>query len=490
MRYPLEDGLEPIPNGCLLAPKWILALTEPTDNEHVHTSESTMGYDISKRSKDTATSLSHSRSNGNHSQDSCIYVDATIVENRRITPTHHWQDVRHLVFSANELHSYGPGDILTIYPENAAEDVDQIINMFGWSDVALLQIKFVHRACASPDKFRAPSSRLNHDAKLAFRTLLTKHLDLNAIPRRSFFALISHFTDDAIQKERLLEFTNSKYLDELYDYTTRPRRSILEVLQEFNTVKIPWNWAATILPELRGRQFSIASGGDLIHGDHRSTRFELLVAIVKYKTVIKKVRQGVCTRYLAGLMPGTPIEVFLHRGDLGITKYDVSRPVVMIGPGTGVAPMRSLIWQRHQWAKQLSIRDVSNSTAVSQESLPVGDSILFFGCRNREADYFFREEWEKLEQKMPLQVYTAFSRDQKSKVYVQNLVKQQSKLVYELLHDADGVVYVCGSSGKMPLAVREALIEVFEQVGSMGRDNAEAYLAGMEKEGRYKQETW
>lgn len=79
---------------------------------------------------------------------------------------------------------------------------------------------------------------------------------------------------------------------------------------------------------------------------------------------------------------------------------------------------------------------------------------------------------------------------QRQKVYVQDLVRQQSARVYEALGRHNGLVYICGSSGKMPQAIREALIEAFQSHGEMAREDAEAYLAQMEKSGRYKQETW
>ena len=240
-----------------------------------------------------------------------------------------------------------------------------------------------------------------------------------------------------------------------------------------------------MLPELRGRQFSIASGGQLKSGEDETTNFELLVAIVKYKTVIKKIRRGVCTRYLAGLLPGTKLRACLQKGDLGTTAADARRPVVMIAPGTGVAPMRSLVHERRAWAARIA---ASSGGTCAQN--PVGDSVLFFGCRNSEADFFFRNEWKNLEQEMPLQVFTAFSRDQENKVYVQDLIKKHGKLVFKLLHEENGIVYVCGSSGKMPQAVREALVTAFQQAGGMEMGAAEAYLARMEKESRYKQETW
>lgn len=79
---------------------------------------------------------------------------------------------------------------------------------------------------------------------------------------------------------------------------------------------------------------------------------------------------------------------------------------------------------------------------------------------------------------------------QRQKVYVQDLIRQQSALVYDALANKQGVIYICGSSGRMPQAVREALIEGFQKHGEMSRDNAEEYLVGLEKCGRYRQETW
>jgi sulfite reductase alpha subunit-like flavoprotein len=80
--------------------------------------------------------------------------------------------------------------------------------------------------------------------------------------------------------------------------------------------------------------------------------------------------------------------------------------------------------------------------------------------------------------------------EQKQKVYVQDLIRQQSSLVFKALAEKGGMVYVCGSSGKMPQAVREALVETIQKEGNMWRADAQGYFARMEKEGRYKQETW
>lgn len=465
-RFALPEGVEPIPDDVLLPPKWVLS-----------TQDNLNGEEPDKATK--AVEASHDATR----------LTVTLRMNKRMTPLSHWQDVRHLDFVGQSTSvSYDPGDMLTIYPENSTSDVQQLIDCMHWHEVAK---NLVSLHPTEPWRLSAgetpPLQGFLHP--ITFRELLTRHLDLNAIPRRSFFSLLAHFTTDSFQKDRLIEFTKPEYLDELYDYTTRPRRSILEVLQEFDSVKIPWQCAANVLPELRGRQFSIASGGHSKR-DGSNVRFEILVAIVKYKTVIKKIREGVCTRYLAELKPGSQINVSLQKGGLGVTQAEAWRPVILVGPGTGVAPMRSLIWERLQWSLTLSSKVDNRQGGNGRHSSLVGNSILVYGCRNQAADFFYRDEWRSIQDKMPLSVYTAFSRDQSSKIYVQDIVHQQGAEIARLVLSEGAIVYVCGSSGKMPAAVRGALSGVFEQYGGLTHGDAETYLARMEKEGRYKQETW
>ncbi|KAF2100742.1 NADPH dependent diflavin oxidoreductase-like protein 1 [Rhizodiscina lignyota] len=470
--YPLPNGFEPIPDDVLLEPKWKLELSSSGAIHPSLVNGAVAGAEPDVElppvdllpTKDTIT--------------------VSVNSNTRLTTSTHWQDVRHLTLSSHHDHQYMPGDTLTIYPKNFPTDVDAFLTLTNWENIADAPLSLSPSAPNADLSVYPPHPLRMFDISettLTIRWLFTNVLDIMAIPRRSFFSRIAHFTTDEFQRDRLLEFTNPEYLDELFDYTTRPRRSILEVLQEFDTVKLPLQHILDIIPVMRGRQFSIASGGALkrplasedgVYG----TRFELLIAIVKYRTVIKRIRQGVCTRYIASLKEGQQICVKLQKGGLGITEKDAPRPVIMIGPGTGVAPMRALIYERQTW-----------NTVASAEA---GKDILFFGCRNENHDYFFQDEWKALEDRGKLEVHAAFSRDQRQKVYVQDLVRQSSPKIYDALHNRLGIVYICGSSGKMPQAVREALIEAFQKEGSVERADAEAYLMGMEKEGRYKQETW
>ncbi|KAF2686227.1 sulfite reductase flavo protein alpha-component [Lentithecium fluviatile CBS 122367] len=472
--YPLPEGTEPVPDDVLLDPKWLLDFAEepqqpPEPGAKEAPSSSALNGDVPEVPSDDLLDVPGG-------------LTAQIISNQRLTPEKHWQDVRLLTLKLAGHQPYTPGDVLTIFPKNFPSDVSQFIAIMGWTPIADEPLKFVP---SSPVSSCLPISNISTNTKITLRTLLTSHLDLMSIPRRSFFAHLAHFTNDPFHRDRLLEFTNPEYIDELYDYTTRPRRSILEVLQEFESVKIPWQRVCSVIPAIRGRQFSIASAvaPSIGEGEMR-TNVELLIAIVKYRTVIKKIREGVCTRYISSFKPGQDITVTLQKGGLGVTKKEMEKPVVMIGPGTGVAPMRALIQQRKQWREDTEDADTDGKAEGMRD-------VLFFGCRNAESDYFFKDEWETLRKNgIPLDVFAAFSRDQRQKVYVQDLVRQQSAPIYDALTKHNGIVYLCGSSGKMPQAVREALIETFQAEGGMEREAAEAYLVSMEKSGRYKQETW
>lgn len=445
-KHPLPLGVGVIPEDQLLLPKYFLEL----------------GNEAGGFVGDVMADLHVPRPGS---------VIGTITQNQRVTPDAHWQDVRHMTIALLEPVLYVPGDTVSLLPKNFPEDVDHFLSLQSWTTIADTPL----RLRPSAGVFTPPPI-LHPISPLTLRTLLTHHLDITSIPRRSFFAIIANLTTDQTHKERLQELTNPAFLDDLYDYTTRPRRSILEVLQEFSSVRIPLPMLLEVIPRMRERLFSIASsarvGGPTPAAG--STNLSLLVAIVKYKTIIRRIRQGVCTRWLSSLSPGAPISIIITRGSLlpPVTSPLYSKPALMIAPGTGVAPMRALIWER-----------------VLAPS-PLFDNTLVFGSRNRAADFFFESEWEEFARHGALRLFTAFSRDQVAKRYVQTAIREQAKLVWDKVVVNGGVVYVCGSSGRMPTAVREALIEVFEKVGSMSRQESEAYLLEMQREGRFRQETW
>ncbi|ESZ94489.1 hypothetical protein SBOR_5137 [Sclerotinia borealis F-4128] len=415
-----------------------------------------------------------------------LAIVAVVCNNKRVTPLEHWQDVRELTIKIPRSDTcFTPGDTISIYPKNFPQDVQTLIDLMGWNDVADLKI---HLKARSPDWFGAKnlvSTQMGLypiDDDTTLRELLTHNLDFQAIPKRYFFEIMANYTDDPMHKERLLEFRDPLFTDEFYDYTTRPRRSILEALQDFPSVKLPWRYATTIFPVIRGREFSICSGGHMHNPIEKSLKYhyiQILVAIVKYRTVLHKVRNGLCSRYLASIAKGSKITI---KHNLNNSFYERPRilpqfPLILIGAGTGIAPLRSLLWER---AKQ-------RVQSQKEEKSRFAPAHLIYGGRNRRADFFYGNEWE--EPVLRVTATPVFSRDDPQKVYVQDEIKKQGQEIYELLKN-NALVYVCGSSGGMPKGVRAAFVTVLQVHGEMSEREAEAFVVNMERLKRYIQETW
>jgi sulfite reductase alpha subunit-like flavoprotein len=427
--FPLPASVKPIPDNVQIPPKWTLQFVEEAGREPHATPVNGIDeppYDLIPISSG---------------------LTATIHQNDRVTDPSHFQNTRHVILSIPGDHAYPPGATLTIYPKNYPSDVNELISLMEWTDIADRSVRFVP-SDPEADLSQYPPPPINNlpeDYNLTIRKLLTSHLDIMSIPRRSFFAQLIHHTTDEMHLERLREFVSPELIDELYDYTTRPRRSIVEVLSDFNAVRLPWHTICSIIPVMRGRQFSIASGGALKSAATlppavsselsveavRGTRIDLLIAIVKYRTVIKRIRHGIATRYIAALRPGQQITVSLQPGGLGIKQSDINRPVVMVAPGTGVAPMRSLALERKAERELLGL-DAETSGHIKD--------MLFFGCRKKGMDEYFATEWEAL----GTDVSVACSRDQLEKVYVQDLVRREAPRVFQALAERGGMVFVCG----------------------------------------------
>lgn len=419
-----------------------------------------------------------------------------LISNRRVTPPTHWQDVRLLTFIIDDKYRWVPGDVVGIHPKNFPDDVQALIDLQGWQEVA--DVPLVLQRTGTDDEVISsiPNTLRNMfqgnmaiGAHVTLRDLLTNHLDITAIPKRNFLQSMSFFTDDDMHRDRLLEFCNPTFTDEFYDYTTRPRRSILEVLADFPSVQIPWNQAACLLPMIRPRQYSIATGGDQSRYDFMRgcKKFDILVAMVKYKTVLKKIRQGVCSRYLSSLTQGTDIQVSIERPSanfFNVAAKDLSRHVLMVAAGTGIAPCRALVWERGDFHHY-------------HRDKPMGNHLLIYGGRNKNADYFFEKEWSK--RRLMMDVITAFSRDQPEKIYVQDIIRKQAQDVYQMIISGS-VIYVCGSAGAMPKAVREAFVDVLAEFMGVGdgrvrdldaiREEAIKTIEEMVKTGRYVEEVW
>ncbi|TFK27310.1 riboflavin synthase domain-like protein [Coprinopsis marcescibilis] len=388
------------------------------------------------------------------------YYAATVQANRRITAADWYQDVRHFEFKFEDDIQYSPGDVAVIHPVALDADVTILLDRLGWVDVADKPFKVVREMSdqSLPDYLPETTT---------LRAIFTRYLDFNAVPRRSFFQYLWYFTPDEVEREKLDEFLAPEGTNELYDYCHKVRRTILEILHDFRHVKIPKDYIFDVFPPLRARHFSIASS--VAKHPHE---VDLCIAIVKYRTKLKVPRRGVCTSYLSALVPGDRLRIGFLKGLIKLPPDDKT-PVICIGPGTGIAPMRALIEDRVE-------RGANANT-------------LYFGCRSAEKDQHYGDEWEKLNAEQKLVYRTAFSRDGPEGVrrtYVQDRILEDAETVWRLAERERAWVYISGSSNKMPIAVKEAIAKAVETYGGRAQEEAKLYVENMAKEGRLIEECW
>lgn len=384
---------------------------------------------------------------------------ARLLSNRRVTHPEHFQDVRLLEFDISNSHiQFSAGDVVMMYPRNAPEEVQQFCQLLRLDPEATFILKTAGTT-AVPWRLPQPCT---------VRHLVESFLDISSVPRRSFFELLSTVATNDLERDKLLEFSSASGQDELHAYCQRPRRTALEVLADFphTTAELQADHLLDLFPEIQPRSFSIASSLQAL-----PDRLHILVAVVSYKTKLLKWRKGLCSSWLASLDPcqgEVCVPLWVKRGSLRFPEEDT--PVILVGPGTGVAPFRSAVQER-----------------VSQERHA---NVLFFGCRSESKDFYFQSEWEEKKKAGQLILFTAFSRDQEEKVYVQHRIKENSKLLWELIANQKACFYIAGNAKEMPASVRGALQEVFQQEGKLSADDAEQMLLAMERSGRLQSETW
>ncbi|GAA6005265.1 NAPDH-dependent diflavin reductase [Rhodotorula paludigena] len=389
---------------------------------------------------------------------------ARLVKNERVTAEDWYQDVREIELELEDVEEnertrlYQAGDVLELRPQNSSEEVDRFLETVRWTDIA----DDIYTVSASD-----PNQPLPPHLPTLFRTtlryLLTYELDISSVPRQSFFEWLAAFSEGD-KEEKLRWFCEPAGQDDLIDYTIRPRRTINEVLYEFREAEIPPEYILDLLPPIRPRGFSISSSPASHNG-----KVDLLVAIVKYKTILSVPRKGLATTYLSTLAPGARLPIRFDKSGTLKLPPSAAAPLIMVGPGTGVAPFRALLEERVR--------------AGAKENL------LFFGCRSSSKDFYFRSYWDQLVADGTLTLSVAPSRDQEDKVYVQHRIPLFADQIWDYLQ-RDGYLYVCGSSTQMPKAVKKAMLAVVRDKGGMSEEEAEKYWDALERCGRLVEETW
>jgi sulfite reductase alpha subunit-like flavoprotein/flavin-dependent dehydrogenase len=329
-----------------------------------------------------------------------------------------------------------PGDALGIFPENPQEEVNAVLALIKFDPNCQVELPRKKGQCS-------------------FLEAINKHADLKNLSE-SFWAFIEAESSEEDKKRiRNIEEQSNWELQDLL-------KAFPESFENISGQALIDNLAV-----LQPRYYSIASSKA-----RNADKMELSVASLDFK-ILDGLRHGVASHFLNHqLVVGNKVNAFVQKNKhFRIPEQGSKKSCVMIGAGTGVAPYRGFLQD------------------ITKENMSDRKHLLFFGCRHEKADYLYRDEWEEWQTNDCLQVFTAFSRDQSEKIYVQDRLKEQGKLVWDAINAGDHF-YICGDATKMAVDVEKALLEIICEHGKKKMDQAKAMLQKMSDENRYQKDVW
>ncbi len=331
---------------------------------------------------------------------------------------------------------YLPGDSLGVLPSNCPEVVGDLLEAVGLS---------------GGESVSLGEESLNLNDALMHRLACTT---LSKIQIKKF--------NDFAQSDQLADLLEVANKDALIEYMWG--RELIDLFLEFPQDGLGAQDFAGLLRPMPPRLYSIASSLTA-----HPEEVHLTVAVVRYEAKGRK-RKGVCSSYLAERV-GDSIPCYLHPNKNFKLPEDSSIPIIMVGPGTGIAPFRAFVEERK----------ATGST---------GKNWLFFGDRSQKTDYLYGKEWESYQKDGILNdLDLAWSRDQADKVYVQHKMLEKKAQLWTWLNDG-AVFYVCGDASRMAKDVDQALRTIAREEGSMSEEDAAAWVKGLQKERRYLKDVY
>jgi len=381
----------------------------------------------------------------------------TITENRELQAESSGRSTRHIEVELAEGVSYAPGDHLSVVPRNSPGLVKRVEKRLG------LQAKGYIRLSATS----AEHSSLPTDKPLSVEDLLYELIELQSPASRRDVEMLAQHTECPNSKPQLEELAGEKFKDEVF----AKKLSVLDLLERFPACDLPFAVFLQLCPNMVPRYYSISSSPK-----HEEGKCAITVAVVRDKARgSDNIHEGVCSNYLAGQAAGSTVHAATRQPSAGFTlPEDSKQPIIMVGPGTGIAPFRGFLQER---------------AALKADGKKLGPAILFFGCRHPEQDFIYSDELKGFEKDGIADLHVAFSRKEKKRVYVQDVLRDQRDAVWALI-EKGAKIFVCGDGGHMEPDVRRALTLMYREESDCSEDEAEAWLAGLMRDGRYVLDVW
>ncbi|PRD35221.1 UNVERIFIED_CONTAM: Cpr [Trichonephila clavipes] len=362
---------------------------------------------------------------------------------------------------------YETGDHVAVYPTNNSELVEKIGKLLDVDLDTLFSLNNLDEDSTKKHPFPCPTT---------YRTALLHYVDITSIPRTHVLKEISDYASDEKEKEMLkMMATSSEEGKKLYlSWVVKNTRSIIHILEDLPSLKPPIDHLLELLPRLQARYYSISSSPKV-----HPQSIHITAVLVDYETPTKRINKGVATGFLQKIAPSDDdkpkIPIFVRRSQFRLPSKPQT-PIIMIGPGTGLAPFRGFIQER---------------SFLKKEGKPVGDTILYFGCRKAQEDYLYEDELKAyVEDGTLTKLHLAFSRDQPEKVYVTHLLRQNKEEIWKVIGESNGHIYVCGDARNMAKDVHNIILEIVQEYGQKSKNDAEAYIKRMESQRRYSADVW
>lgn len=365
-----------------------------------------------------------------------------VITNDRLTGPESEKETIHIELELEDGMTYTPGDAVGIVPTNRESQVAEVLQILGFNGTERVN-----------DHYKNEISL--HDA-------LTKHLAIGKLGRGAVTQYAKLCGENAPAGLKSLLGAENKAFAEEYVWG----REFADLVKDFpGIVKNPQE-LFNVLPRLTPRMYSIASSQAAHPSEVHTT-----VRIVRFNAHGSD-RQGVCSGHLGERAPvGGTMPIFLHENNAFRLPEDTDAPVIMIGPGTGIAPFRAFLEHRQ---------------ALGQK----GSMWLFFGEQRRVSDFLYEQQFVQMQKEGVLtKLHTAFSRDTSKKVYVQDRMQENAAELYDWL-ERGAYFYVCGDASRMAKDVETALLDVIAKGSNGTLEHATEYLAAMKKQKRYQRDVY